>query len=97
MRKSLFIIPFFIVSCEKEVIEPAKYLAALNSGKPATEVKEERKPFRLRLRKRKRKYEKINRTTVSVSNRHYRYNSSRYSGNADSSIRNIGSNTNTNH
>ena len=97
MKKSLLIIPFFLISCEKEVIEPAKYFTHLNSGKPATEIVKDKKPFKLRLRKRKRRYEKINKTTVGVSSGLPKHVSGCYAGSGDSSIRNIRSNANPNH
>ena len=97
MKKSLLIIPFFLVSCEKEVIEPAKYFTHLNSGKSATVSKSDKKSFKLRLRKRKRRYEKINKTTIGVSSRLPKHASGCYAGSGDSSIRNIRSNANPNH
>jgi len=97
MNKSLLLIPLFFISCEKEVIEPAKYIKIINSGKPATLLVDDKKPFKLRLRKRKRRYEKINKTTIGVSSRLPKHNSSSYIRNGDSSIRNIRSNANPNH
>ena len=97
MNKSLLIIPFFLVSCEKEVIEPAKYFTQLNSGKPATVVKNDKKPFKLRLRKRKRRYEKINKTTVGVSSGLPKHVSGCYAGSGDSILRNTRPNTHPNH
>ena len=96
MKRLLFVLPFFLISCEKEVIEPAKYLKALNSGKSATVVKTDKKPFKLRLRKRKRKYEKINKSTISPRNRISKYSSGCYNGSADTSIRNSRPNANSN-
>jgi hypothetical protein len=87
MKRLLFVLPFFLISCEKEVIEPNKYLAALSSGKSAVVVKAEKKPFKLRLRKRKRKYGKVNKIILDARNRIYKYSSSSYNGNGDSSIR----------
>ena len=90
MKKLLYVLPFFLISCEKEVIEPNKYLKALNSGKSAVVVKADKKPFKLRLRKRRRKYEKINSASLSPCNRITKYSSSRYVGYRDSIIRNHG-------
>ena len=95
MNKSLLIIPLLFISCEKEVIEPAKYFTHLSSGKPATVIK--KKPYKLRIRKRKRRYEKINKTTISVSSGLYKHSSSCCVGNGDTSIRNTRSNTNPNY
>jgi hypothetical protein len=97
MNKSLLFIPIFLVSCEKEVIEPAKYIKIINQGKPATVVVDNKKPFKLRLRKRKRRYEKINKTTFDVSSGLYKHASGCYVGSGDSSIRNSRSNSNPNH
>ena len=96
MKRLLFVLPLFLISCKKEVIEPTKYLKALSSGKSATVVKTDKKAFKLRLRKRKRKYGKINKITISPRNRISSYGSSSYSGTVDSSIRNIGYATNPN-
>ena len=85
MNKSLLIIPFFLISCEKEVIEPTKYFKHLNSGKSVTLVKNDKKPFKLRLRKRRKN---INKTTIGVSSGLYKNDSSSYIRNGDSSIRN---------
>lgn len=99
MRKSALALLFIIalVSCEKEVIEPAKYIQIINSGKSATVIKDGKKPCKLRLRKRKRRYEKINKTTISVSSGLSKHDSGCYVGSADSSIRNIRPNTHPNH
>ena len=97
MNKSLLIIPFFLISCEKEVIEPAKYFTHLNSGKPAKEIVDKKKPCKLRIRKRKRRYEKINKTTIGVSSGLYKHSRSCCVGSGDSSIRNIRPNTHPNY
>jgi len=97
MNKSLLLIPLFFISCEKEVIDPAKYIKIINSGKSATIVVDEKKPFKLRLRKRKRRYEKINKTTIGVSSRLPKHASSCYAGSGDSILRNTRSNANPNH
>jgi hypothetical protein len=95
MNKSLLIIPLLFISCEKEVIEPAKYFTQLSSGKPATVIKKKpyklatvikKKPYKLRIRKRKRRYEKINKTTISVSSGLYKHSSSCCVGSGDTSI-----------
>jgi len=96
MKRLLFVLPFFLISCEKEVISPAKYVKIINSGKSATVVMEDKKPFKLRLKKRKRKYEKINKTSVGVRNRISKCSSGCYVGTADSSIRNSRPNANPN-
>mgnify|MGYP007077659774 CR=1 FL=1 len=49
MKKSLLLIPLFFISCEKEVIEPAKYIKIINQGKPATVIVDVKKPFKLRF------------------------------------------------
>ena len=95
MNKSLLIIPLFFISCEKEVIDPAKYIKIINSGKPATVIK--KKPYKLRIRKRKRRYEKINKTTISVSSGLYKHSRSCCVGSGDTSIRNTRPNTNPNY
>ena len=97
MNKSLLFIPLLLISCEKEIIEPAKYINIINQGKPVTVSNDDRKPCKLRLRKRKRRYEKINKTTISVSSRLSKHDSGCYAGSGDSSIRNIRSNANPNH
>lgn len=96
MKRLLCVLPFLLISCEKEVISPNKYLAAINSGKSAVVVKSEKKPFKLRLRKRKRKHGKVNKITVDARNRIYKYSSSSYNGNGDSSIRTTRYATNSN-
>jgi hypothetical protein len=96
MKRLLFVLPFFLISCEKEVISPAKYINAINQGKSATVVMEDKKPFKLRLKKRKRKYEKINKSTLSPRNRISKYSSGCYVGSADTSIRNSRPNANSN-
>jgi hypothetical protein len=96
MKRLLCVLPFFLISCEKEVISPNKYLAALNSGKSAVVVKSDKKPFKLRLRKRKRKYEKINKSSVSPRNRISKHSIGCYTGIVDTTIRNSRPNTNPN-
>ena len=95
VNKSLLIIPLLFISCEKEVIEPARYFTHLSSGKPATVIK--KKPYKLRIRKRKRRYEKINKTTISVSSGLYKHSRSCCVGSGDTSIRNTRPNTNPNY
>lgn len=97
MNKSLLLIPLFLVSCEKVVIEPAKYFPNLNSGKPATEMVDKKKPCKLRIRKRKRRYEKTNKITVGVSSGLYKHNSSSYIRNDDTILRNTRPNNHPNH
>jgi hypothetical protein len=97
MNKLLLLIPLFFISCEKEVIEPAKYFPNLNSGKPATEMVDKKKPCKLRIRKRKRRYEKINKITVGVSSGLYKHDSSSYIRNGDSIFRNTRPNNHPNH
>jgi hypothetical protein len=96
MKKSLLLIPLFFISCEKDVIEPAKYIKVINQGKPATVIVDVKKPFKLRLRKRKRRYEKINKITVGVSSRLPKHASGCYAGSGDSILRNTRPNTNPN-
>ena len=96
MRRLLYVLPFFLVSCEKEIIEPAKYIEDY-FGKPAVVEKVNKKPNKLRLRKRKRKYEKINKPSYAVSNRIYKYSSSMYVGNDSCRVRNLGLDANISH
>ena len=97
MNKLLLLIPLFFISCEKEVIEPAKYFPNLNSGKPATEIVDKKKPCKLRIRKRKRRYEKINKITFGVSSGLYKHDSSSYIRNGDSIFRNTRPNNHPHH
>ena len=97
MNKSLLFIPLLLISCEKEIIEPAKYIKIINQGKPATVIVDDKKPFKLRLRKRKRRYEKINKTTISISSGLYKHPSGCYVGSGDSILRNSRPNTHPNH
>ena len=88
MNKFLLLIPLLFISCEKEAIEPAKYFQHLNSGKPAKEIVDKKKPCKLRIRKRKRRYEKINKTTFGVSSGLHKHASGCYAGSGDSILRN---------
>ena len=96
MKRLLYVLPFFLISCEKEVIEPAKYIEDY-FGKPAVVDKVDKKPNKLRLRKRKRKHEKINKSSYGVSNRSYKHDSGRYSRCDSCSIRNLGLDANISH
>ncbi len=79
MKRLLYVLPFFLVSCEKEIIEPAKYIEDY-FGKPAVVEKVNKKPNKLRLRKRKRKYEKINKNADANVIRRFMYSSGRNIG-----------------
>jgi hypothetical protein len=97
MKKMLYVLPFFLISCEKEVIVPNKYLKDLYSGKPAVVDKVDKKANKLRFRKRKRKYEKINKPSYAVSNRIYKHDSSSYAGNDSCRVRNLRLDANISH
>ena len=97
MNKLLLLIPLLFISCEKVVIEPAKYFPNLNSEKPATEMVDKKKPGKLRIRKRKRRYEKTNQITFGVSSGLYKHDSSSYIRNNDSIFRNTRPNNHPNH
>jgi len=88
MYKKLLIASLFLVSCEKEVIEPVKYYRQLTKNQKVVEAN--KKP---RTKKRKRRYEKINKNANVLSIRFSKHSSSCYIGSADSSIRSIGQST----
>lgn len=87
MYGKLLIIPLLLVSCEKEVIEPAKYYKEITKYSKVAKVAVDEKDNKKRTKKRKRRHEKINKNANVPSIRISMYSGRRNFGSDTIAIR----------